>query len=259
MQVHKFLRNSLLPLILGIAVAATLHHKPPALHVVAKPVTIQQRAEHRIKFEGSSLCTATAVGSHAILTAVHCNTRDISTVTLDMSVRKFHILSKTTDGRDHVVYILDGQKFLNYIPLESGVHPARTSEHVYIYGAGGGIYPLQYKDGFKTTAVTDVSEVDQEDGLNFYTIPVIPGDSGSAIFGMDGRIIAVTTYKMSVPKDGNWDSENDNDFLSLDAAFDVNFTPAQVSAIAVGHGDTPLDTIEDQPRRLRSLFDLFGN
>lgn len=259
MQVKKYLRTALLLLAATLLVVGTVKHRPIVKPVAQRPITIQQRAEHRIKIEGEGQCTATAVGPHALLTALHCDEKDLTAVTLDLSMRKFHLLSKTLDGRDHVIYIIDGEALQNFVPLQPGVHPAGTFERIYIYGSGGGAYPPQYKSGTRTTAITDVSEIDQADGLQFYSIPVIPGDSGSAIYGEDGRIIGVVTYKIGAPKDGNWESEEDDNILKLGAGFDVNFTAAQLTAIAVGQGDISLEEKKPEPRKApRSIFDIFN-
>jgi hypothetical protein len=248
MQFKKFLRTALLFVAATLLVVGTVKHRPIQSVAVQRPITIQQRAEHRIKFPDGQ-CTATAVGPHALLTAAHCNESDLTTVTLDLSMKKFHLLSKTIDGRDHVIYIVDGQEFHNFVPLQPGAHPAGTFEHVYLYGSGGGAYPPQYKEGYRSFAVQDVSEVDQADGLVYYTIHVIPGDSGSAIYGEDGRIIAVTTYMVGGPKDDNW----------LSASFDVNFTATQLTAVAVGKGDASLSETEPEPKKIpHSFFDLFN-
>jgi hypothetical protein len=238
----KYLKSALAIAAALLIVAGTVLHQP-AKHYTQKfhPVTPQQLAEHRVIFVGEGLCTATAVGPHALLTATHCDEDDkVKKIKLDLAVQEFNILAKTTDGRDHVIYIIDGPAFKNFILLQPGEHTARPAEHVHIYGGGGGAYPLPYKEGIQTHAVQDTSEVDHAEGLNFYTIPAIPGDSGSAIFGSDGRIIAVTTYKVEVPVDDNWDTEDDNDVLHLDAGFDVNFTAAQLASVAQGKGDTSL-------------------
>jgi hypothetical protein len=239
MQVKKYLRTALLLLAAGLLIAGIAKHKPAYRPQPLKPITMQQRAEHRIKINNSE-CTATAVGPHALLTAVHCNEDSKVDLIIDMSMTKFHILAKTLDGRDHVIYIIDGPELHNIIKLAPGTHPARPFEHVYIYGCGDGIFPPIRKEGVKTYVVQDLSEIDQSEGVNFYTIPVIPGDSGSAIYGEDGRVVSVMTYKMAIPKDGNWDTEDEADIIHLGVGFDLNFTATQLANIAAGHGDTSL-------------------
>jgi hypothetical protein len=239
MQVKKYLRTALLLLAAGLLIAGIAKHKPAYRPQPLKPITMQQRAEHRIKIANGQ-CTATAVASHALLTAVHCNEDSILDMKIDMSMTKFHILAKTLDGRDHVIYIIDGPDLHNIVKLTPGSHPAHPFEHVYIYGCGDGVYPPLRKEGTKTYVVKDLSEIDQSEGLNFYTIPVIPGDSGSAIYGEDGRVIGVMTYAMGIPTDGNYDTEDDADITHLGVGFDLNFTATQLANIAAGHGDTSL-------------------
>jgi hypothetical protein len=255
------MKKVLLPFLLGIAFTLACLFTPAPTHnhvTIDRPVTIQQRAEHRLAIKDAGLCTATAVGPHAILTAVHCNDKDLTEVEMDLSMRKYHILSKTLDGRDHVIYIVDGPEFHDIITLHPGDAPAQLFEHTYIYGCGGGVYPPEYKEGFKSLVVKDVSEIDKADGLNYYTIPVIPGDSGAAVYGSDGRVIAVVTYQFNRPIDNNWDNDSKSNTLQLSASFDIDFTEAQLAAIAVGLGDTTLVEKAAPPKKAaRSIFDLF--
>lgn len=219
------------------------------------PVTVQQRAEHRIKFDRGGQCTATAIAPHALLTASHCNEHGITTVYLDLSVWKYHILAETTDNRDHMVYIVDGPEFHDIVPLKVGSDPTNILEKVYMYGAGGGNYPPRRLSGQKDFHVVDTSEIDLANGTEWYSLPVIPGDSGAAIFGEDGRIIGVVSYSYVQNK-----SEDDPKYDGLCIAMDVNFTARQLEQLKVGIGDTMLSEYAAPPAvdNTLSIFKLFN-
>ena len=253
--------------VLLFAAALTLlavfgNRQPLVRHIptVNHTLTIQEKAEHRVVFLGEGQCTATAVGPHAILTAVHCNEHGVTKVKFDMSMNETHLLSKTLDGRDHVIYVIDGPPLKNFVSLPDTVQvkSALSVEHIYIYGAGGGAYPPVRKDGYQINArVGDPSEIDEREGLEYYSIPVIPGDSGSAIFGGDGRVIGVVTWSKGLLKPG-YDPEENESYDRIGAGYDIAFSRAQLDAIAVGVGDVDLkESTYEPPKHEPSVFDFF--
>lgn len=165
------------------------------------PVTFQQRIEHMAVFledgKPKAQCTVTAVGPHAILTAEHCKEKDNpgDTIRLDLSTKDYHVVIGIIDGRDHTILLLDGPAFKNYAPASSllAVKPVGIDELVYIYGNGGWQYPGRYLTGRVDIKAQnkDTSEVDTAQEATWFTFSVISGDSGSAVFGSDGRIVSV--------------------------------------------------------------------
>ncbi len=252
-------KNLMLPVLLlplnAALLVATAHKPTPAR--TFRPITIQQRAEHRIKFVEGGTCTATAVGPHALLTAEHCNEGGLTEIKLDLSLRKYKLQAVSKDGRDHVVYIVDGPEFHDTVPIQAAAKPAGILEQVYIYGAGGGQYPPRRLDGQRDFRVLDISEVDRRDGAVWYTMPVIPGDSGSAIFGEDGRIIALVTYRYGLAKDGDTSNDDQSNYEALSIGFDLNFTPAQIANIQTGIGDEVLAEHIAEPQGVENPFSFF--
>jgi hypothetical protein len=172
-----------------------------------EPVSLQQKSQHMITFldaegERTSLCTGTAIGPHALLTASHCNEGEgpdhHDTVTLDLSTQHFHLLAEAEDGRDHVIYLLDGPAFTNFLPESAllNVVPPKKGETVYLCGDGLGAYPPYCRWGVPNDGDndSDVSDIDKAQGMQYFTLAIIPGDSGSAVFGSDGRVVAIITY-----------------------------------------------------------------
>lgn len=188
--------------------------------------TLQARASHKLGIMRSrdvdptddplGHCTGTVVGPHAILTAEHCNRG--KTLELDYSLRPYHIIKILRDHRDHVIYLVDGPAFYEIEPYVA--RKAFVGEKAHIYGCGGTVYPCLLKLGVVTDEY-DPSEVDQADGLIYSSIPGIPGDSGSAVYGEDGAIIAVLTYGGEVPVNIG--------VRRFIGAFALQFTPEQIT------------------------------
>ena len=166
------------------------------------------------------LCTGTAVGPHALLTALHCDRGETDTISLDLSVQKFHIIGTAYDGRDHIIYHLDGPAFTHYVVIKQ--REAVLGETITSYGDGHQDFPQHTYYG---TVITDdnggdTSEIDQADGTRVFSIPVVPGDSGSAVYGRDGDIVALVTY-------GGTTDEGQNNAVG----FALNFKPEVLEEI----------------------------
>lgn len=208
------LLNFFLPVaILALVMAGLVVRYPKAPAAKIYPVTPQQRTSHMVTFldkhfEREALCTATAIGPHAILTAQHCNDGDdpSDTVTFDLSLQHFHILAEKGDDRDHVIYLLDGPAFTHYLDVKDllNARPALPGEHVVVYGFGLGKYPAMVKPGSVDVVsnTADISDVDSAAGTAWYAMAILPGDSGAAIFGADGRVLGLTTYGIGAPVRG---------------------------------------------------------
>lgn len=157
--------------------------------------SLQAKTSHEIRFiskDGDGVCTGTSIGPHAILTAEHCNKEEkTAEVMLDYSTKVYDIVDSATDGHDHVIYLLNGVTFKDIQPYK--VKEPTINEKVYIYGYGGRVYPGTYKSG-RIVDEYDPSEIDRFQKINYYSIEVIQGDSGSAIYAEDGSIVGVITY-----------------------------------------------------------------
>jgi|SRR5271154_2353456 len=172
------------------------HHSAPRTDV--NHPTAQQKTSHMITMlneDGMRLgvCTATAVGPHAFMTAEHCNSDgDAKYVTFDLALEKHRIYAVTFDNRDHMIALVGGAAFRNYLPIVQGT--PRLGETVTIYGDGRMEYPPVPKYG-KTFDCGDFSDIDNDAGETCYSTQVIPGDSGSAVYNTKGEIIGLVTYQ----------------------------------------------------------------
>jgi hypothetical protein len=179
---------------LGVHVARP-HHNPTFR------LTPERAATHAIRYythvgKEVGSCTGVAIGPHAILTAGHCNEGADATehIQLDYSMHYYKILMIITDGQDHDVYILDGPAFKNFVLVRQ--REAKTDEAIISYGTGGQDWPPHTYLGKVETDLNggDQSDVDAAEGIHAFSIPVVPGDSGSAIYGSDGSIVALASW-----------------------------------------------------------------
>lgn len=178
----------------------TIHEKYPELPPYFKnhPASIQQKASHMLTMSDSQgrpegVCTGTVIGPHAILTAEHCDKNNvIPKVKIDYSPRVLDIIWVEKDDNEHIILFVDGPEFKDFAPFET--RDAKMGEPAYIIGNGERVYPGVYKAG-TVIEEYDPSEVDKAAGLSYYTIKAIPGDSGSAVYGLDNVMIGVTTFK----------------------------------------------------------------
>jgi Trypsin len=194
------MKKLLLGLILGFLIFPALFvttHK----HKHTATITPERKATHMITYYDENgkrigLCTGTAVGPHALLTAVHCDEGEDATpiISLDLSVKKFHIIGYVADDRDHIIYHLDGPEFTNTVTIKE--RKARLGETVTSYGNGREDFPQHTYFGNVVVDDNggDTSDVDAADGVACFSIPAIPGDSGSAVYGTDGNVVALITY-----------------------------------------------------------------
>ena len=194
-----FLGSILVLALIGGSLAG--HKQYTKTHQSHPPNVVQVRASHMLSFlseDGTDtvgVCTGLVLGPHAILSAAHCNEGDdaAKTLRIDRSTRIYSILAASFDGRDHMIILVDGPAFTDIAPYV--VRAPKIGESVFVEGFGEEVYPAVQKAG-KIIEVYDPSEVDAEEQMFHFTNAVIHGDSGSAVFGADGAILGVVTWRM---------------------------------------------------------------
>lgn len=185
------------------------------------------------KIVGGGQCTAYAVGPHTLLTAAHCNDPYTDSVYIDpadkdsveSNVALSYTVVRSFDHQDHMLLDVFGVNvnFTHIIDLPANVKPPVQGEHTYQWGNPNGIKD-QYREGYVMgrTTLAEIggdTEIDAPADSTIYMVsgPIIPGDSGSAVFSaVDGRIIGIVTYGFD---DGN-----------IQGLFPIRFSQAAIDA-----------------------------
>jgi len=171
-------------------------------------------------------CSATAISEHVLLTAAHCRIPD-GKVYLNQTqapwVHPLEVSETIYDEQDHMLLVLPGVLFKHFIAYDpANYRPIQRNERYYLWG-NPGLVPDQYREGYVTGFYTPPidGEVMLSNRIALLSGPVVGGDSGSAIFAEDGRLVSVLTWGI---------------FDGLFAGgYDLAFTPEQI-AQAEGKG-----------------------
>ncbi len=175
----------------------SLPKKPHGHKPLPTTMSVEQKASHYLFMQGSygsgiGVCTGTAIGPHAILTAAHCDKEnEVKQVQIDLATETHEVMSTVADGRDHIIMLVDGTPFTNIETVVYGT--AALGEPVVFYGVGGAVYPPVAKHGVVSDC-QDPSDVDAAAGQWCMTASAIPGDSGSAVYNAQGQVVGIVTY-----------------------------------------------------------------
>lgn len=130
--------------------AARKHYRSVPSH--GNPAYVQVRASHMLSFldddgEQTVWCSSTVIAEHALLTAAHCNdgTDEAKTINIDRSTRVYNLLASASDGRDHIIILVDGPAFVDIVPYV--IREPKIDEPVFVEGFGNEIYPSEEKEG----------------------------------------------------------------------------------------------------------------
>jgi hypothetical protein len=222
-------------LVLAVSLAVS-----PVFAVNAKiRVAIEHQSMHEIVMtftdadgKHGALCTAYAVGPHTLMTAEHCDVKSDSVFVDPISLQEIRdnkispvkIVDHEFDGQDHMLLDLAGVNFKQIVEVRGySAHGPRLplqGERIHWWGNPGGMRD-QYREGIVTGSIpwdaNDSPEGQHIDGPILYLsqAAVIGGDSGSAVFGDDGRVVGIVTFGI-----------DDGQIMGM---FPIQFTPAQIA------------------------------
>lgn len=186
-----------------VALAVFFVSLPYTSHIQYHEINAERKATHLIQFVDvdedsgerkiTQSCTGTAVGPQALLTAEHCIEGASPTITLDLSPVLYTVDAGVGDGRDHVILHIKDIKFENIIHIVE--RTPKMGENVRAYGNGGDDFPSHALHGtvIPDEYEGDLSDVDAFVGTADFSLHVINGDSGSAVYGDDGSIVGLVS------------------------------------------------------------------
>ena len=163
---------------------------------------IHEKDEFGQDYTGKALCSASALGKHALLTAGHCDKGETE-LTVDNELSPRPIFSRINDGEDHVIFLVGGSAFKDtmakfYSP--DTYAPDKVGDEVFLWGDGAGLYPPQFRQGRSMgTIVIPDKELPgmlvSDPNLLMFDISIVGGDSGSAIYDKHtGKLVTLVTY-----------------------------------------------------------------
>jgi hypothetical protein len=173
----------------------------------------QRKAAHQITFvihkkgdngediTGRGLCSSSALGAHALLTAGHCDAGETS-VRVDNEPVDRTIFARINDGEDHVIFLVGGDAFRDTMAKFYSVAPVSNApgDEVFLWGDGAGIFPPQLRLGrsMGTIVIPDKEFPEMlvsDPNLLMFDISIVGGDSGSAIYNKKtGKLVTLVTY-----------------------------------------------------------------
>lgn len=185
------------------------------------PVTVAEKYKHEYEvthlimqqtISDGAVCTATAIGPRALLTATHCEN---PTDDLEVDHHPLQIMKRLRDGNDHTIYIMAN----TFFPVTVNVDETELSEgdDVFIIGNPTGYRKILRKGTFSGIYYADEPAEDGQDHRELiYDLNIGVGDSGAAVFDSKGDVTGVIS--MMVSKDG----------FRLSQCFPLAFTQAQL-------------------------------
>jgi hypothetical protein len=201
---------ALLSLFLATAFSTCSPILPPTA-VSAAQATVYHTGQETIT--GASMCSATAIGPHTLLTASHCEnpTNDLKIQGLDDAT----IVKIIRDGNDHTIYYLTGVTFPTYSTVDI-THVFTVGEDVFQFGFPGKWAKL-YRRGYYMGNPDSGDTAKTEPIAQFFDFSVWHGDSGAGVFDTNGDLISVVSV-MAIQTQGPDDGR-----IQATGCFDILF------------------------------------
>lgn len=142
------------------------------------------------------LCSATAIGPQALLTATHC---ELSTDALfiqgedGQAVRELSVIKRIRDGNDHTIMFVSGGTFPSFSAVEFD-YQFQIGENIFIIGNPATFKQLVRKGCIAGLGQGESSSIMDQPLLEvFLDLRVGEGDSGAAVYNNIGKVIGVVT------------------------------------------------------------------
>ena len=177
----------------------------PAL-AISPAVVKAHKASYQIGQETiseKSICSATAIGPHALLTATHCELQSDDLYIRDQDGSPFTVLARIRDGYDHTILLLKGVTFADYVSVDQ--KSINVTDEIFTIGNPGkweDIYQRGYVAGLKIDKSMAAAVGEGSPPEVLIDIQAFPGESGAGIFNTEGALVDVLSGDETQTKDG---------------------------------------------------------
>ena len=198
----------------GAMVATALAAPPPGA-----------RTAHRIQqttIDGPRVCSATAIGRHAVLTASHC---EAPTDDILVDNRPAHIAERPVrDGHDHTILLISGLEFKDIAEVQQNA--LEVGMEIHIFGNPADFPPNFYRAGRVSgiEAPPPLAMLFGAQPLILLDINAFFGDSGSGLFNADGKVVGV--FSVIIAEHAN--IRGTPMIMKQGGAYGMTFEPAQL-------------------------------
>lgn len=175
---------------------------------------------HRIAqatFLEGDVCSATAIGPHALLTDTHC---ELGSDSLGVDGQVTQIKARIRDGRDHTIYIVDMQ-FKVWAKIAKDA--STKGDDIWVCGNPAGL-PMLVRRGTYSGSINVSGNPFMILIANLYDINGFFGDSGAAIFNANGEIVDTVSQGLHINAEG--------DSFRLSVGYGLHFSPEQLQEAA---------------------------
>lgn len=136
---------------------------------------------------GEHQCGGTAVGKHTVLTATHCLTPKVGIVSMDGTPVQIEVVA--SDGKDHSLVRVN--RVLTRIAKIGA--PPQAGDPVFIWGSPHGLGMLLRRGHYSGVLVEPATKI----SYHTYDVEIINGDSGSAVFNSEGKVVGMVSQILS--------------------------------------------------------------
>src|SRR5581483_4615554 len=189
------------------------------LVAATKPLPAFIKATHKLTFQDGGVCSGTAVGPHAILTATHC---EVSTgQSLLIGSTRVQIVGVMRDGSDHTLLLITGASLPHVVTGEE--RTLAVGESIRMVGNPGGVEQM-FRRGYIMGGTTD----SEGERLIVLDINGFPGDSGAGLIDAAGHVVGVISLIHT-----EWRDDPCSCMMKTMAAFPLAFSQQQIQKARV--------------------------